>query len=147
MPHRCAWFQTGFGCNRKAEKRSEVNNILWGLTSRQFQFCDNYKNSSYLFLMYRIYAKSFYVLSSIFFEIVKYREMFDRQSLINVRLKIRAKFHGDRLVRFRDISHTVSKNLVSRKTRLKFQNVVFHTYPLLTFFTYMSRLTVLTIHD
>ena len=51
--------------------------------------------------------------------------MFDRQSLANVTLKIRTKFHSNRLVRFRDILHTVSKNLVSRKTRLKFQNVIF----------------------
>ena len=65
--------------------------------------------------------------------------MFDRQSLVNVMPKIRIKFHGNRLVRFRDILHTVSKNLVSRKTRLKFQNVIFHTYPLLTFFTYVSQ--------
>ena len=58
------------------------------------------------------------------------------------------KFHGNRLVRFRDILHTVSKNLVSsRKTRLKFQNVTIHMYHLLTFFTYISPLTVLTIHN
>ena len=62
--------------------------------------------------------------------------MFDRQSLVNVTLKIRTKFHSNRLVRFRDIFHTVSKNLVS-----KFQN------PLLAFFTYISRLTVLTIRN
>ena len=83
----------------------------------------------------------------IFFEIVKNYKMFDRQSLVNVTLKIRTEFHGNRLVRFRDILHTVSKILVSRKTRLKFQNVIFHMYPLLTFFTYISRLTVLTIHN
>ena len=65
--------------------------------------------------------------------------MFDRQSLVNVTLKIRTKFHSNRLVRFRDILHTVSKNLVSRKTRLKFQNVIFHTYPLLTFFLLIYR--------
>ena len=68
--------------------------------------------------------------------------MFDRQSLVNVTLKTRTKFHSNRLVRFRDILHTVSKKLVSRETRLKFQNVIFHTYPLLTFFTYISRLTI-----
>ena len=74
--------------------------------------------------------------------------MFDRQCLVNVTLKIRTKFHSNRLVRFRDILHTVSKNLVSsRKTRLKFQNVTFHMYHLLTFFTYISPLTVLTIHN
>ena len=50
--------------------------------------------------------------------------MFDRQSLVNVTLKIRAKFHGNWLIRFRDILHTVSKSLVSRKARLKFQNVI-----------------------
>ena len=60
--------------------------------------------------------------------------MFDRQSLVNVTLKIRTKFHSNRLVRFRDILHTVSKNRVSRKTRSKYQNVIFHIYPLLTFF-------------
>ena len=65
--------------------------------------------------------------------------MFDHQSLVNVILKIRTKFHGNWLVRFRDILHTVSKNLVSSKTRLKFQNVIFHVYPLLTFFTYIYR--------
>ena len=54
-------------------------------------------------------------------------------------LKIRTKFHGNRLIRFRDILRTVSKNLVSRKTRLKFQNVIFHMYLLLTFFTYIYR--------
>ena len=62
--------------------------------------------------------------------------MSDRQSLVNVTLKIRDKFHSNRLVRFRDILHTVSKHLVSRKTRLKLQNVIFHMYPLLTFFFY-----------
>ena len=71
--------------------------------------------------------------------------MFDRQSLVSVTPEIRTEFHSNRLVRFRDILHTVSKNLVSRKTRLKFQNVIFHMYPLLTFFTYISPLTVLTI--
>ena len=50
--------------------------------------------------------------------------MFDRQSLVNVTLKIRTKFHSNRLVRFRDILHTVSENLVSIETRLKFQNVI-----------------------
>ena len=74
--------------------------------------------------------------------------MFDRQCLVNVTLKIRTKFHSNRLVRFRDILHTVSKNPVSRKNAtLKFQNVIFHTYPLLTFFTYISQLAVLTIHN
>ena len=67
--------------------------------------------------------------------------MFDRQSLVNVTLKIRTKFHSNRLVRFRDILHAVSTNLVSRKTRLKFQNVILHMCPLLTFFTYISRFT------
>ena len=61
--------------------------------------------------------------------------MFDRQSLVNVR----TKFHDDRLIRFRDILHTVSKNLISRKTRLKFQNVIFDMYLLLAFFTYIYR--------
>ena len=65
--------------------------------------------------------------------------MFDRKSPVNVTLKIRTKFHGSRLVRFRDILRTVCKNLVSRKTRLKFQTVIFHMYPLLTFFTYIYR--------
>ena len=60
--------------------------------------------------------------------------MFDRQSLVNVTLKIRTKFHSNRLVRFRDILHTVSENLVSIETRLKFQNVISHTCPSLTFF-------------
>ena len=60
--------------------------------------------------------------------------MFDRQSLVNVTLKIRTKFHSNRLVRFRGVLHTVSKNLVSRKTLLKFQNVTFHMYPLPTLF-------------
>ena len=73
--------------------------------------------------------------------------MFDRQSLVNVTLKILTKFHSNRLVRSRDILHTVSKNRVSRETRLKFQNVIFHMYPLLTFFTYISLSTVLTIHN
>ena len=57
--------------------------------------------------------------------------MFNRQSLVNVILKIRTKFHSNRLIRFRDILYTISKNLVSRKKRLKFQNVIFHMYPLL----------------
>ena len=65
--------------------------------------------------------------------------MFDRQSLVNVTLKIRTKFHGNRLVRFRDILHTVSKNLVSRKTRLKFQNVIFHMYPFYLLFLLIYR--------
>ena len=73
--------------------------------------------------------------------------MFDYQFLVNVTLKTRTKFHSNWLVRFRDILHTVSKNPVSRKTRLKFQNVIFHRYPLLTFFTYISRLTVVKIHN
>ena len=74
--------------------------------------------------------------------------MFDRQSLVNVTLKIRTKFHSNRFVRFRDILHTVSENLVSRETRLKFQNVHF-SYVSFTyfFFIYTSRLTVLTIHN
>ena len=59
--------------------------------------------------------------------------MLDRQSLVNVTLKIRTKFHSNRLVTLRDILHTISKNLVSRKTRLKFQNVIFHTYLYLLF--------------
>ena len=54
--------------------------------------------------------------------------MFNRQSLVNVTLKIYTKFLSNRLVRFQDILHTVSNNLVSRKTRLKFRNVIFHTY-------------------
>ena len=45
--------------------------------------------------------------------------MFARQSLVNVTLKIRTKFHSKLLVKYRDILHTVSKNLVSRKTRFK----------------------------
>ena len=65
--------------------------------------------------------------------------MLDRQSLVNVTLKIRTKFHSNRLVTLRDILHTISKNLVSRKTRLKFQNIISHMYPLLTFFTYTYR--------
>ena len=52
--------------------------------------------------------------------------MLDRQSLVNVTVKIRTKFH-------RDVLHAVSKNLVSRKTRLKFHNVILHMNPLLTF--------------
>ena len=76
----------------------------------------------------------------------KIKKMFDRQSLVNVTLKTRTKFHSNRL--FRLILHIVSKNLVSRKTRLKFQNVIFHMYPSLTFFyLYISRLTVPTIHN
>ena len=69
--------------------------------------------------------------------------MFDRQSLV----KVTPSFHSNRLVRFRDNLHTVSKHLVSRETRFKFQNVIFHMYPLLTFFNYVSRLTVLTIRN
>ena len=65
--------------------------------------------------------------------------MFDRQSLVSVTLKIRTKFHSNRLVRFRDILYTVSKNLVSRRTRSKFQNVIFHMYPLLTLFLLIYR--------
>ena len=84
--------------------------------------------------MYRIYAKSFYNFRFVFFEIVKNSKMLDRQSLVNVTLKIPTKFRSNRMVGFRDILHTVSKNLVSRKTRLKFQNVIFHMYPLLAFF-------------
>ena len=71
-----------------------------------------------------------------FFEIVKCSI---GNPLVNVTLRIRTKFHSNRLVRFRDIVHTVSKNLVSRETRLKFQNVIFHTYPLLTFFLLIYR--------
>ena len=62
--------------------------------------------------------------------------MFDRQSLVNVTLKIRTKFHSNRLVKLRDNLHTVSENLVSRETRLKFQNVVFHMSPLLFLLIY-----------
>ena len=51
--------------------------------------------------------------------------MFDRQYLVNVTLKIRTKFYSNRLVRFRDTSHTVSRNLISRNTRFKFQNIIF----------------------
>ena len=73
--------------------------------------------------------------------------MLDRRSLVNVTLRIRTKFHSNRLVRFRDILHTVSRNLISRKARLKFRNVIFHMYHLFTFSTYISRLAVLTIHN
>ena len=51
--------------------------------------------------------------------------MFDHQSLVNVTLEIRTEFHGDRLVRFRDILHTVSKNLVSRDSFVIFSHVPF----------------------
>ena len=74
------------------------------------------------------------VFCLLFFEIVKNLKMFDRQSLVNVTLEIRTEFHSNRLVRFRDILHTVSRNLVSSETHLKFQNVTFHMYPLLTVF-------------
>ena len=62
--------------------------------------------------------------------------MFDRQSLVNVTLKIRTKFHSNRLVRFRDILHTVSKNLVSRKRRFKVSERHF-SYVSLTYFFYL----------
>ena len=81
--------------------------------------------------------ENFYVF--IFFEIVKNQKMFDRQSLANVILKIHTKFDGNRLVKVRDILHTISKNLVSRKTRLKFQNVIFHMYPFYLLFLLIYR--------
>ena len=77
------------------------------------------------------YAKNFYVFCLYLSKLLKIKKTFDRQSLVNVTLKIRTKFHSNRLVRFRDILHTVSENLVSRETRFKFQNVVFHVSPLL----------------
>ena len=126
--------QRGLAATKRQGKVQKVNNILWGLTIRHFHFCENYENGSYLFLMYRIYAKNFYVFCLYFSILSKIKKC----SIVTP--KIRTKFHGNRLVRFRDISHTVSKNLVSWKTRLKFQNVVFHTHPLLTFFTYIYHL-------
>ena len=62
--------------------------------------------------------------------------MLDRQSLVNVTLMIRTKFHSNRLVRFRDILHAVSKDLVSRKTRLKFSERHF-SYVSFTYFFYL----------
>ena len=126
---------------QKGEKSSKVNDILYGLTIQHFHFCENYENSSYLSSMCRIYAKNFYVFCSRFSKLLKILKMFDRQSLVNVTLKTRAKFHSNRLVRFRDISHAVSKIRVSRETRRKFQNVIFHAYPSLTFFLLTHRVS------
>ena len=44
---------------QKGKESSKVNDILWGLTIERFHFCENYENSSYLFSLYRIYAKNF----------------------------------------------------------------------------------------
>ena len=112
--------QTGLVATKRRKEFKSLNDILQGLTIQHFHFCENYENSSYLFLMYRIYAKNCYVFCLYFSKLEKIKKMFDRQSLVNVRLKIRTKFHSNRLVRFRDILHNVSKNLVSRKT-LKFK--------------------------
>ena len=95
---------------------------------QHFHFHENYENSSYLFSIYRIYAKNFYVFCLYFSKLLKIKKMFDRQSLVNVTLKIRTKFHSNWLVSYRDILHNVSKNPVSKKTRLKFQNVIFHAH-------------------
>ena len=62
--------------------------------------------------------------------------MFDRQTLVNVTLKIRTKFHSNRLVRFRDILHTVSKNLVSRKKEFKVPERYF-SYVSFTYFFHL----------
>ena len=145
IAYRCAWFQPNrISCNKKRKKQFKSKQYSLGIDDH---FCENYENSSYVFSMYRICAKNFYVSCLCFSKLLKIKKMFDRQSLVNVTLKIRTKFHSNRLVRYRDILHTVSKHLVLRKTRLKFQNVVFHMYPSLTFFTYVSRLAVLTIHN
>ena len=64
--------------------------------------------------------------------------MFDRQSLVNVTLKIRAKFHSNRLVRYRNIVHTVSKNAFKVSER-QFLYVSFTYF----FYLYISPLTVL----
>ena len=84
-------------------------------------------------------AKNFYVFCLYFSKSLKIKKCSIVSPLVNVTLKTRTKFHGNRLARFRDILHTVSKNLVSKKTRSKFQNVIFHMYPLLSFFTYIYR--------
>ena len=82
--------------------------------------------------MYRIYAKSFYVFCLYFSKLSKIRKMFARQSLVNVTLKIRTKFHSNLLVKYRDILHTVSKNLVFEKIAFKISkrhfSYVFFTY-------------------
>ena len=133
--------QTRLSATKFKSKQYSVGSI------QDFHFCENYENNSYLFLMCRICAKNFYVFCLYFSKLLKIKKMFDRQSLANITLKIRTKFHSNRLLRFRDIFHTFSKNLVSRKTRLKFQNVIFHMYSFLTIFIYISRLTILTIYN
>ena len=97
IPAKQDWSQ------REGKKCSKVNDIL-----QHVHLCENYENSSYLFLMYR---QKFLRFLFIFFEIIENSKMFDRQFLVNVILKIRTKFHSNR---FQDILHTVSKNLVSR---------------------------------
>ena len=142
IAHRFAWFQP----NRiNCENSSKVNNILQGSTIQHFRFCENDENSSYLFLTYRIYAKSFYVLCLYISKLLKIKKMFDRRSLINVTLNVRAKFHSNRLVIYRDILHNVSKNLsFAFKLSKRHFSYVSSTY---FFFTCISRLAVLTIHN
>ena len=70
--------------------------------------------------------------------------MFDQSQV-----KIRTKFHSSRLIRFQDILHTVSKNLVSREM-LKFKVSERHfSYVSFTYFFLLIYrvLTVLTIHN
>ena len=148
IAYRYAWFQRNrIGCDKKAKKRTIFNVQKWTIFSR------DWRSNIFIFVkIMKIAAICFWCIefmpkisTFIFFEIAKNWKIFDRQSLVNVTLKIRTKFHSNRLVRFRDILHTVSKNLTSRKTRSK--NVTFHMYHLLTLFTFISRLTVLTIHN
>ena len=122
-----------------ATKRQE-----WTIFSRDF--CEDCENSSYLYFDVSNLCQKFLRFFFLFTFIVKNWKMFDRQSLVNVTLKIRTKFHSNRLVRYRGILHTVSKNLVSRETRLKFQKLHF-SYVSFTYFFLLifSRLAVLRI--
>ena len=130
----------GSSRHEKSRKFQKVNNILSGIDDTTFSFhVKIMKTAATCFSCIESIAKNFYVFCFCFSKLLKILKMFDRQSLVNVTLKIRAKFHSNRLVRFRGISHAVSKIRVSRETRRKFQNVIFHTYPSLTFFLLTHR--------
>ena len=113
----------------------------------RIQFLLLSRDSSYLFLVYRIYAKSFYILLFIFFEIVRNWKMFDRQSIVNVTLKIRTKFHRYFIGRLdSEIPCTPFLKTWFREKRVwsfrtSFFICILYLFFFFFFFTYVSRLT------
>ena len=133
--------QTGLVATKKARKSSKGNSILWGLTIQHFSFLWKlWKWQQFVFRCIEFMSK----ISSFFFvyccsKLLKIEKILDRQSLVNVALKIRTKFHSNRLVRFRDILHVVSNNLVSRETRFQVSERRFFSHLSFTYFSSLTR--------